>query len=226
MIKEADLGFREGANIEFRADIVNSLNRVRLGRPDPETELTSPSRFGRNFLLARPGGPREHPDGCPDYLLIGLLVPNCFSWPRRRKPPGLFCARTIDTECWFWWLLESERLNSKSLEPAAACLLAPAALFPVGFQSGSKLNPRGDPGMATLTIKNIPDELYRELKRTAEQHRRSLNSEVIVCLERSLQRAGSDASSILARARELRTRTLRPLLNDRRLSVARSIGRR
>jgi plasmid stability protein len=80
--------------------------------------------------------------------------------------------------------------------------------------------------MATLTIKNIPDELYRELKRTAGQHRRSLNSEVIVCLERSLQIAGSDASSILARARELRVRTVRPLLNDRRLSVARSIGRR
>jgi len=80
--------------------------------------------------------------------------------------------------------------------------------------------------MATLTIKNIPDGLYRELKRTAEQHLRSLNSQVIVCLELSLQRARSDASSILARARQLRTRTLRPLLNNRRLSRARNIGRR
>jgi antitoxin FitA len=79
--------------------------------------------------------------------------------------------------------------------------------------------------MPTLTIKNIPDELYRQLKRTAEQHRRSLNSEVIVCLEHSLQRPRSNASSILARARELRTRTLRPLLNDKRLSAARNIGR-
>ena len=79
--------------------------------------------------------------------------------------------------------------------------------------------------MPTLTIKNIPDELYRQLKRTAEQHRRSLNSEVIVCLEHSLQRSRSNASSILARARELRTRTLRPLLNDKRLSAARNIGR-
>ena len=80
--------------------------------------------------------------------------------------------------------------------------------------------------MATLTIKDIPDELYWELKRTAAQHRRSLNSEVIVCLERSVQKARSDSISILARARELRARTLRPLLNDRRLSVATSIGRR
>jgi len=79
--------------------------------------------------------------------------------------------------------------------------------------------------MATLTIKNIPDELYRQLKKTAEQHRRSLNSEVIVCLERSLQRSRSDAASILARVRELRTKSLRPLLNDRRLSAAKNIGR-
>ena len=55
VIKRTDLGFREGANIEFRADIVNLFNRVRLG--DPETELTSPSRFGRVFGKA--GGPRN-----------------------------------------------------------------------------------------------------------------------------------------------------------------------
>ena len=79
--------------------------------------------------------------------------------------------------------------------------------------------------MPTLTIKNIPDELYGQLKRTAEQHRRSLNSEVIVRLERSLQGSRRNAGSILARARELRSRTLHPLLNDKRLSAARNIGR-
>ena len=35
----------------------------------------------------------------------------------------------------------------------------------------------------TLTLKNIPDALYGRLKETADAHRRSLNSEVIVCLE-------------------------------------------
>ncbi|MDQ3254247.1 MAG: Arc family DNA-binding protein, partial [Acidobacteriota bacterium] len=34
--------------------------------------------------------------------------------------------------------------------------------------------------MATLTIKNLPDDLYQQLKRTAAQHRRSINSEVII----------------------------------------------
>lgn len=40
--------------------------------------------------------------------------------------------------------------------------------------------------MPALTIKNIPDELYNELKLVAEQHQRSINSEVIVCLKRTL----------------------------------------
>lgn len=33
----------------------------------------------------------------------------------------------------------------------------------------------------TLTLKNIPDDVYQRLKRSASEHRRSLNSEAIVC---------------------------------------------
>lgn len=40
--------------------------------------------------------------------------------------------------------------------------------------------------MPALTIKNIPDDLYNELKHVAEQHHRSINSEVIVCLKHAL----------------------------------------
>ena len=40
--------------------------------------------------------------------------------------------------------------------------------------------------MPALTIKNIPDELYTELKIVAEQNHRSINSEVIVCLKKTL----------------------------------------
>ncbi|MEA3441264.1 MAG: Arc family DNA-binding protein, partial [Chloroflexota bacterium] len=38
--------------------------------------------------------------------------------------------------------------------------------------------------MPTLTVKNIPDDLYAQLKRYAAMNRRSLNSEIIVCIER------------------------------------------
>ena len=42
----------------------------------------------------------------------------------------------------------------------------------------------------TLTLKNIPDTVYARLKAAAEMHRRSLNSEAIVCLESVLVSAG------------------------------------
>jgi antitoxin FitA len=56
----------------------------------------------------------------------------------------------------------------------------------------------------TLTLKNIPDEVYSRLKAAAAAHRRSLNSEAIVCLESVLVPAKVKPSERLARARELR----------------------
>ena len=56
----------------------------------------------------------------------------------------------------------------------------------------------------TLTLKNIPDELYGRLKAAAEAHRRSLNSEVLVCLESALLPQRMPVEDRLARARELR----------------------
>lgn len=55
-----------------------------------------------------------------------------------------------------------------------------------------------------LTLKNIPDEIYERLKVSAESHRRSLNSEVIVCLESVLLPGQVLPFVRLARARALR----------------------
>jgi plasmid stability protein len=56
----------------------------------------------------------------------------------------------------------------------------------------------------TLTLKNIPDEVYQRLKSAAESNRRSLNSEAIVCLESVLVPGRMPPGERLARARELR----------------------
>ncbi len=56
----------------------------------------------------------------------------------------------------------------------------------------------------TLTLKNIPDEVYQRLKASAERHRRSLNSEAIVCLESVLIPGRVAVSERLAKARALR----------------------
>lgn len=56
----------------------------------------------------------------------------------------------------------------------------------------------------TLTLKNIPDAVYQRLKASAETHRRSLNSEAIVCLETVLLPGHVAPSERLAKARALR----------------------
>jgi plasmid stability protein len=59
-------------------------------------------------------------------------------------------------------------------------------------------------GMATLTIKNVPDKLVRRLKSQAALHRRSLNLEVIACLEAATGATAIDPDALLATARAIR----------------------
>lgn len=56
----------------------------------------------------------------------------------------------------------------------------------------------------TLTLKSIPDEVYDRLKVAALTHRRSLNSEAIVCLESVLLPGKMAPAERLARAQALR----------------------
>ena len=59
--------------------------------------------------------------------------------------------------------------------------------------------------MPALTIKNIPESLYQQLKNAAELHRRSINSEVIVCLEKTLAATRITPADRLTRIEELRS---------------------
>jgi plasmid stability protein len=58
--------------------------------------------------------------------------------------------------------------------------------------------------MPAITVKNIPKTLYDRLKDAAFAHRRSINSELIRCLERTLLPERVNPSEHLKRARELR----------------------
>lgn len=53
----------------------------------------------------------------------------------------------------------------------------------------------------SLTLKNIPDDIYERLKASAQRNHRSLNSEVIVCLETVLPSAKVTPDERLSRAR-------------------------
>jgi plasmid stability protein len=79
--------------------------------------------------------------------------------------------------------------------------------------------------MATITIKNIPDDLYAQLKDVAEANRRSINSEVIVCIERRLSSYKPDVDEVLQKARQLRELTAGYPLTDEALDEAIRDGR-
>lgn len=58
--------------------------------------------------------------------------------------------------------------------------------------------------MPNFTLKQIPEEVYVKLKKQAEAHRRSINSEIIACLEKVVNPREMEAIEILDKARELR----------------------
>ncbi|HEV8304874.1 MAG TPA: Arc family DNA-binding protein [Gemmatimonadales bacterium] len=78
----------------------------------------------------------------------------------------------------------------------------------------------------TLTLKNIPDALYRRLKARAAEHRRSLNSEVLVCLERAVAAPPLAPEDRIARVQAVRERLAGlPPLTDDLLAAAKRAGR-
>lgn len=79
--------------------------------------------------------------------------------------------------------------------------------------------------MPALTLKNIPDDLYKRLKESAQAHRRSLNSEIHYCVERTLIPYRIDVSEHISAARKIREKTANYPLTDDLLSSAKNTGR-
>jgi plasmid stability protein len=83
--------------------------------------------------------------------------------------------------------------------------------------------------MATLTLKGIPATLHEGLKRRALRNRRSLNGEVIACLEQLIAPSERNASELLDQIRASRTRLTQAgvaPLTDSFLDAAKQSGRR
>jgi plasmid stability protein len=68
--------------------------------------------------------------------------------------------------------------------------------------------------MHSITVKNIPADIYESLKRSARRNRRSINSEIIVILEGSLQSKNIVPEEFLARARQIREKTANYEITD------------
>ena len=79
--------------------------------------------------------------------------------------------------------------------------------------------------MTTITVKNIPDDLYERLKQAARANRRSINSEIIVCIERTVGPQSVNPEATIARARQLREKTVEYQITDDEFTSAKAAGR-
>ncbi|MHB8874429.1 MAG: FitA-like ribbon-helix-helix domain-containing protein [Myxococcaceae bacterium] len=60
--------------------------------------------------------------------------------------------------------------------------------------------------MPSITLKNLPGDLHRRLKDRAQQHQRSLTSEILACLRSAVGAERVDPDELLVRARANRAR--------------------
>jgi plasmid stability protein len=79
--------------------------------------------------------------------------------------------------------------------------------------------------MANLSVKNLPKEIHRRLRERAKRNRRSLNSELIACLQESVMPRRIDPEDAAERLRALRSRFSGPPLRDQDLARLKSEGR-
>ncbi len=78
---------------------------------------------------------------------------------------------------------------------------------------------------ATITIKNIPSELYSLIKKNAARNHRSINNEIISIIENTLLCQKTSPDDFLASARQLRTKTKGQHLNEEFINRAKWEGR-
>ncbi len=80
--------------------------------------------------------------------------------------------------------------------------------------------------MASVTLGNMPDDLLRRLKQSADRNGRSLANEAIVCLERGIAPESPHETAIrLAEIREIRSELVGVYLTEGELRKARDEGR-
>jgi plasmid stability protein len=80
--------------------------------------------------------------------------------------------------------------------------------------------------MVTITVKNIPDEIYERIKQQAKANRRSINSEIIAIFEQAIpKRSPTDVKEIMERARKVRELTSHYTINQDEMNRWKKDGR-
>ncbi len=79
--------------------------------------------------------------------------------------------------------------------------------------------------MPTITIKNVPEDLFKRLKQLAEANRRSISSEIIACIEQAVFSKPIDPQLLLVKARQLRKMTAHYRISEETFKRAKNAGR-
>ncbi|MGA1823089.1 MAG: FitA-like ribbon-helix-helix domain-containing protein [bacterium] len=77
----------------------------------------------------------------------------------------------------------------------------------------------------TITIKNISTDLYKLLKKNALNNHRSINSEVIAIIEKTLRSKKISPEDFIISARKLREKTKELVLTEDLINQAKNAGR-
>ncbi|MGR3220262.1 MAG: FitA-like ribbon-helix-helix domain-containing protein [Candidatus Anammoxibacter sp.] len=78
--------------------------------------------------------------------------------------------------------------------------------------------------MQVITVKNIPDDIHKLLKDIAKLNHRSVNSEIIYCLEKYLKIVKIESGSILKKAQIVRSE-IKYRFSDTEIREAKNEGR-
>ena len=80
--------------------------------------------------------------------------------------------------------------------------------------------------MPNITVRDIPDEVYKKIKENADANKRSINSEILYGLERNYGKQKQGTEVTLARLKKLRDKTKdRVYLSDKDILEAKIEGR-
>lgn len=77
--------------------------------------------------------------------------------------------------------------------------------------------------MASITIKDVPKALRERLKQAAVRNCRSLDSEIIVCLERTLEQPAPSKAELMEAAAALRKKL--PWVDHHQVEEHKRLGR-
>lgn len=80
--------------------------------------------------------------------------------------------------------------------------------------------------MPAITLKNIPEDLYVKIKKSAESNFRSINSEILFRLKSSILQQKPEVKNLLTQIHAINRRINLPMLNDTFIIAAKNEGRR